>query len=59
MDLGSIMLSEIGKEYTVWFHLHVESKQNKCANLNNTETVIEIENKQVVAREEAGGRRKE
>ena len=27
MDLGGIMLSEIGKEYTVRFHLHVESKQ--------------------------------
>ena len=31
---------------------------NKCANINNTETVIETENKQVVARGEAGGRRK-
>ena len=27
MDLEGIMLSETGKEYIVWFHLHVESKQ--------------------------------
>ena len=60
MDLEGIMLSEINHEKTntVWFHLYVESKKqmNKCS---KTEMVVNIENKQVVARGWGSERRKE
>ena len=51
MDLEGIMLSEISqrKTNTLWYHLCMESKKTKQKN-----TLMDTENKQVVAREEEG-----
>ena len=40
------------KTTTVWFHLYVESKKNKCTNVTEQKQSTDTENKQVVARGE-------
>ena len=56
MDLQNISISEVRhrKTYTIWYHLHVESKNNANESIHRTERNLVIKGEMEGGRDKVG-----